>query len=115
MTDLRIQMDLALQEKDYIVQGYVDITRQMVLDEINKFEEYLPAIQQHVELVWPKKEAPSYNPAYLYSREKRDEIIGRPVTEEITFEKSCLCATSNISKSTKLRKVFTSLLQMVWY
>jgi len=88
MTDLKIQVDFDLREKDYVEQGYVGITRQMVLDEINKFEEYLPAINQHISLVWPKREAPSYNPAWmdLYSREKSDEIMRRPVTEKITFE-----------------------------
>ena len=64
MMDLRIQLDLDLREQDYLAQGYVGITRQMVLDEINKFEEYLPAIQQHVSLTW-KREAPSYNPAWM--------------------------------------------------
>ena len=88
MTDLRLQMDLELQEKDYVAQGYVGITRQMVVDEISKFEEYLPAIQQHISLGWPKRKAPSYDPAWmdLYPQEKRDAIITRLVTEEVTFE-----------------------------
>ena len=87
--DLRIQLDLDLREKDYVREGYVGITRQMVIDEINRFEEYLPAIKQHISLVWPKREAPpSYDPAWmdLYPQEKRDEIMARPVTEEVTFE-----------------------------
>ena len=84
MTDLRIQLDLDLREKDYVREGYVGITRQMALDEINKFAEYLPAINQHISLVWPKRKAPSYDPAWmdLYPQEKRDEIMGVPLQKK---------------------------------
>ena len=72
MTDLRLQMDVEFQEKDYVAQGYVGITRQMVLDEISKFEEYIPAIQQHISLGWLKRKALSYDSAWmdLYPQEK---------------------------------------------
>jgi hypothetical protein len=63
MTELRILMDLDLREKDYIDKGFTNVTRKMVLDEINKFEQYLPAIQQHVILAWPNRYAPSYDSA----------------------------------------------------
>ena len=60
----------------------------MVLDEINKFEQYLPAIQQHVILAWPNRYAPSYDPAWQnqYSLQQQEEMNSREVQEKITFE-----------------------------
>ena len=48
MTELRILMDLDLREKDHLNKGFTIVTREMVLDEIKKFGQYLPAIQQYV-------------------------------------------------------------------
>jgi len=88
MTELRILMDLDLREKDYIDKGFTNVTRKMVLDEINKFEQYLPAIQQHVILAWPNRYAPSYDSAWQnqYSLQQQEEINSREVQEKITFE-----------------------------
>jgi len=81
MTELRTLMDLDLREKDYIDKGFTNVTRKMVLDEINKFEQYLPAIQQHVILAWPNRYAPSYDSAWQnqYSLQQQEEINSREV------------------------------------
>ena len=78
MTELRILMDLDLREEDYIDKGFTNVTREMVLNEINKFEQYLPAIQQHVILarLMSNRAAPSYDPAWKnqYNLQQQKEM-----------------------------------------
>ena len=84
MTELRILMDLDLREEDYLDKGFTNVTREMVLNEINKFGQYLPAIQQHV----IQRVTLFYDPAWQnqYSLQQQEEMNSREVQEKITFE-----------------------------